>query len=104
MLIAATMLTPIAPAAAQASGERILIAQRDDRGPRGPEVRRGGYRDGEARPQRQPRSEMRAERRGEQRQQWQGRSDQQRQHWQQQREARQAERNRGNAYDRNRDG
>ena len=32
LLIAATILTPIAPAAAQANGERIQIAQRGDRG------------------------------------------------------------------------
>ena len=30
LLIAATILTPIAPAAAQASGERMQLAQRGD--------------------------------------------------------------------------
>src|SRR3546814_4584544 len=34
LLIAATILTPIAPAAAQAAGERVQIAQRGDRGDR----------------------------------------------------------------------
>jgi hypothetical protein len=53
LLIAATVLTPIAPAAAQASGERMQLAQRGDRAiAAAPKCDRGNPRGPEARPER----------------------------------------------------
>ncbi len=117
LLVAATILTPIAPAAAQANGERVQIAQRErgdrgDRGPRGPEARRGGDWNGgqrveRQRPQPQPQTQRvqqpqpqapRGDRggwnrqRGDGQRQWQGqRGNDQRQVQQRQIEQRQAQ-------------